>query len=99
MTSRISLWASQASLIIRMRFFPDAFHFSEALGLLVDDVEGFLAEPGDQALGHDRSDPLDEAGPQVFFDPQDARRNHGLVGLDLELVAVRGVGRPIAPEV
>ncbi|MCK7467920.1 MAG: hypothetical protein MZU91_07200 [Desulfosudis oleivorans] len=46
-----------------------------------------LAEALDDALGHDRPQPLDQPGAQVFHDPVDRRRHLGGELLDLELLA------------
>ena len=60
----------------------DPFDLGEALGLLVDDLQGLHAEVLHEALGHDLADAPDEPRAEVFLDPDESRGLHGDVGLD-----------------
>jgi hypothetical protein len=72
----------------------DPLDLDEALGLLVDDLQGLHAEVSDQTLGHHLADAAHEAGAEVLLDADERRRLDRDVRLDLELLAVLLVGRP-----
>ena len=74
----------------------EAVDLDQAAGLVVDDVHDVDAEVGDHALGHHRADALDQARAQVSLDALGGGRQHGGVGVHLELLAVFRVARPPA---
>jgi hypothetical protein len=71
-------------------------HLDQPPRVLLDDLQGGRAEVVDDPLGHLGADPLDQSRAQVAADPLDRCRQHGVVGLDLELAAVLGVAGPAA---
>jgi hypothetical protein len=75
---------------------PKAGHLDQPARLLLDHLQGGLAEVVDDPLGHLGADPLDQPRAEVAADPLDRRRQHGVVGLDLELAAILGVAGPAA---
>jgi hypothetical protein len=69
----------------------------QAARCLLDHLQGGLAEMVDDPLGHLGADPLDQSRAEVAADPLDGRRQHGVIGLDLELTAILGMARPERP--
>ena len=76
----------------------DPLHLDEALGLLVDDLQGLHAEVLHEPLGHDLADPLYEARAEVLLDAHERGGLHGDVGIDAELLAVLLVRHPLSGE-
>ena len=74
----------------------EARDLDEAAGLVVDDVHDVGAEVVDHPFGHDGADALDQAGSEVPSDALLCRREHGGVGVDVELAAVLHVRGPAA---
>ena len=72
----------------------DIGHFAQALGLLFDDVEGFSTEVIDDTSGQFRTDPFNQPGAQVAFDPIDGGGQGLLTDLGVELSPVFGVVDP-----
>ena len=82
---------------------PGAFgtktgHLDQPPWRLLDHLQGGLAEMLHDPLGHLGSDPFDQPRAEVAADPLNRRRQHGVVGLDLELAAVLGMAGPAAPQ-
>ena len=75
-------------------FRPQSVHLGQPAGLLFDDGQDVGAEMRHHPLGHHRADPLDQPGPQVGADALDRGRQHGRIGVDLELPAIGGVAAP-----
>jgi hypothetical protein len=69
-----------------------------ALRRLLNHLQGGLAEVVHDPLGHLGADPFDQPRAEVAADSLDGRRQHGDVGLDLELAAVLGVAGPPSPQ-
>jgi hypothetical protein len=66
----------------------------QPFGVLLDHLQGGLAEVVDDPLGHLGTDPFDQPRTEVAADSLDGGRQHGLVGLDLELPAILWVAGP-----
>ena len=66
----------------------------EPARLVLDNVQDARAEMGHHPLGHHRADPLDQPRPQVAADALDRGRQHGGIGMHLELPAIPGVAAP-----
>jgi hypothetical protein len=77
-------------------FGAKAWHLDQPTGVLLDDLQGGLAEVVHDPLGHLGPDPFDQPRAEVAADPLDGRRQHGGVGLDLELAAVWSGTRLVA---
>ena len=88
--------SSQAAAISLVRLGPRPGHLDQPAWLLLDDLQGVQAEVVDDPLGDLRADALDQPGAEVAADALDGGRQHGGVGLDLELLAVLGMGGPAA---
>jgi hypothetical protein len=67
---------------------------SQLLDIILNDIQGGFLETLDDPLGHDRPDPLDQPGPEIFFNPVDRCRGLGLAEDDLELLPVFRVVAP-----
>ena len=76
----------------------DALHVGEPLGVVLHHVQGFVPKAGHDALGQLGSHSLDGAGGQVAQDGRRIRRHIPLILLHLELAAVLGIMRPLAPQ-
>jgi hypothetical protein len=79
-------------------FGTQASHLDQPPWRLLDHLQGGLTEMVHDPLGHLGADPLDQPRTEVTADPLDRRRQHGVVGLDLELAAILGMARPPAPQ-
>ncbi len=77
----------------------EPLHLAQPIGLLLDDPQRVRAEPRDDALGGRRPDPAHQARRQVRLDAGGAGRQHGLDGVDLDLLAEprMDVARPAHP--
>jgi hypothetical protein len=73
-----------------------ARHLDQPTRLLLDHLQGGLAEVVDDPLGHLRADPLDQPRAEVTADSLNGGGQHRLVHLNLELAAVLGMARPPA---
>jgi hypothetical protein len=73
-------------------------HLDQPARRLLDQPQRVLAEVVNDPLGHLGTDPPDQPRTQIPADPLDGRREHGGVGLDLELAAVLGMAGPAAPQ-
>lgn len=60
---------------------PDAGDLLKPVGFGLDELEGVLAERGDDALGHGGADPAHVAGGEVLLDARGAGRRGGFQGL------------------
>jgi hypothetical protein len=76
---------------------PKTGDLDQAARLLLDHLQGGLAEVIDDPLGHLGADALDQSRAEVAADALDGGGQHRLVGLDLELAAVLRVAAPPAP--
>ena len=77
-------------------FAADADHVGQPLRLLFDDVKRIRTKLVDDAFGHHFAHTLNQAGPQITFDPFRSGRQR-LTGLfSSKLAAVFGVGLPSA---
>ena len=72
--------------------------FREALGLVVENFEGFLPKTRHDTPGESGADVLHDAGSQVFFDSLDSRRLQRAGEFGVELAAEPGVILPGALE-
>jgi hypothetical protein len=80
----------------RGAFGTKAGHLDQPPGVLLDHLQGGLAEVVDDPLGHLGPDPFDQPRAEVATDPLNGRRQHRGVGVDLELAAVLGMTGPAA---
>ena len=69
-------------------------HLTQAIGLLLDDVEHSFAKGAYELLRIDRADATDHAGAEIFLDPLDRRRCRSLQERGSELDAVGAVIDP-----
>ena len=69
-------------------FGADAGQLGQALGLFVQDIQGFFPKTVDDQLRRGRADAADEAGPQVFFNGAFARGRGDGAGPGVELTAI-----------
>lgn len=74
----------------------DARHLAKPFWLSFDDVEDLHAEGPHQFLRIDRADAADHAGAEIFLDPLDGRRGHGLEKASPELEAMLPIVVPFA---
>ena len=74
---------------------PDAGHAAQPGGLLAEHAEGVGAERVDDLVGVDLADAGHEAAAEVLADAVDGGGQFGGERLDLELVAVLAVARPL----
>jgi hypothetical protein len=72
----------------------DAVDLKKTLGMVVDDFKGARSKAADNALGHDRPNPSDQPGTQVFTDSLDGIGQNRLIAVDLELLAEARVESP-----
>ena len=79
-------------------FVTDALHLSEALRMLVEDLQGLLAELVNETLRHDLPDAGHEPRAEVGDDGFARCRPHHLIVLKLELPPVATVVDPVAVE-
>jgi hypothetical protein len=77
---------------------PQTGHLDQPARLLLDQPQRVFAEMVHDPLGHLGPDPLDQPRTQIPANPLDGRRQHGGVGLDLELAAVLRMAGPAAPQ-
>ena len=75
-------------------FGPQPFHLQQAIGFVIEDVEGFepkgLDNPGRQAGTH----PFDQPGAQITLDAGQGMGLDQLIVLNLELAAKSGILNP-----
>ena len=90
--------SAQAAVIFAVRLGPRPSTSISRAGSDLDDVHDVDAEVGDHPLGHHRADALDQARAQVPLDALGGGREHGGVGVHLELLAVLRVARPPAAQ-
>ncbi len=69
----------------------DIRHLPQALGVVLDDVQGAYAKAGDDALRQARADAAHQPGAQVAADAGGGGGQGLLANLDLELLPVLGV--------
>ena len=82
----------------RDSFAADSAHFGQALGMVVDDVQCFGTEMGDDAFGRHRTDAFDQAAAKVFLDAGHGRGKDRTQADDGELFAILGVQVPVSVE-
>ena len=75
-----------------LRAYPG--HLTQAIGLLLDDVEHGFAEGADELFRVDRPDAADHARAEIFLDALDCGRRRSLEERGFELDAVRTVVGP-----
>ena len=76
----------------------DALDLRQHVGLFFDDIEGGLPKAFHDALGRFGPDALDHAGGKVFFHACYGGGHGFFIILHLDLPAVQGVHRPVAPD-
>ena len=80
----------------RNALFADARHLGQAAPVVLDDLQGVLAEAVHDATGHHRAQPLDETRTQVFAYPVHRGRDLRGEPVDFELLPKSRVLGPLA---
>ena len=72
----------------------DAGHIKQAVRIIFDDVQCISSKLPDDPPCEGRADPLDQAAPQIFFDPVDSRRKRLLKCLHEKLAPIPCIDLP-----
>jgi len=93
MISRITFCSAQPAMM-RAALWPDPGDLTQAIGLLLDDVEHGFPEGAHELLRINRPNATNHAGAEIFLDPLDCRRCRSLEERGAKLDAMRAVIGP-----
>jgi len=80
-------------------FFADTVDPGKLFDFIFDDIQCLFSKFFNNSTGHNRSEPFDESGTQIFSNSINGCRNRGLGFHNLELLAKSGMINPFATHI